>query len=179
MSEAQTDYAIANRPPRSGYVFPVTLRRVDGSPVGRDVYVVHVVGRGRAVVAVVPPALGGPHRRPDPVPPDDVVEVELGGVRLEEGRDLVAQCLVAGHDVDRLARGVLTVRVPTAVRGDLRERVAHRAVDQDGLGGQPVLDAAVGARRGRQAGRRRGRGAGRGGRGDLLHDRLVLGEVAR
>ena len=35
-----------------------------------------------------PPALGGPHRRPDVLAPEDVVEVQLGGVRLEEGRDL-------------------------------------------------------------------------------------------
>src|SRR6476469_5437109 len=162
-SEAQIDYAVANSAPLPGDVFPLTPPLAAGAGsgaflpvppsrrfrIGRrvlvrgHVHVVHVVGRRRPVVAVVPPALGGPHRRPDPVPPDDVVEVELGGVRLEEGRDLVAERLVAGHDVDRLARGVLTVRVVAEVGLDLRKGVANRAVDQDGRGGEPVLDGAV------------------------------------
>ena len=38
-----------------------------------------------------PPALGGAHRRPDVLAPEDVVEVQLGGVRLQERRDRVAQ----------------------------------------------------------------------------------------
>ena len=70
--------------------------------------------------------------------------MQLGGVRAEELRDGGAERDVAGHDVERAARGVLAVVVPPAVRRDLREGVAHRAVDVDGVGGEPALDPGSG-----------------------------------
>src|SRR3954454_13325356 len=92
--------------------------------VDAHVDVVEVVRRGRAAVREEPPALGGTDRRPDVLAPEDVEQVQLGGVLLEELRDRVAELYIAGHDVERLAAGVLAVVVPAAVRRDLREGVA-------------------------------------------------------
>ena len=77
--------------------------------------------------------------------PDDVVEVEFGGVGAEEFGDAGAELVVAGHDVEGSAAGVFAVVVPAADVGDFGEVVAYGAVDADGAAGESTFAADSGA----------------------------------
>src|SRR4051794_28068289 len=73
-----------------------STRRSSRRSVHAHVHVVVMVGGRRPARRHHPPAFGRALRRPDVLAPDDVVEVQLRGVRLQEGRDGVAQVDVAG-----------------------------------------------------------------------------------
>src|SRR6478609_1740344 len=128
---------------------------VVASVVGGDVHVVHVVRRGRAAVLH---ELPGAARLPVALAPDDVLHVQLGGVRLHEGGDGVALRTARDHQVGGLAGAVLAGVGAVAADG---AEVEH-GVDGGAHAGR-VGDQAKVAAPGRDAlGVRRAGGGGRG-----------------
>ena len=78
---------------------------------------------------------------PDLLRPEDVVQVELGGVRARPVGHGLAEGRVADHEVDGPAGAVLAVAVVAAVRRQRRERVADRAEQPHRRAGQARLGA--------------------------------------